>query len=70
MSRKIYRKGKQIRTVAEFEQSTSHWFVVLYGKTEKTTHAGWVESWQYHMLKNTIYGGRLYEAEKMEADYE
>ena len=66
MSKKLYRKGKQIRTVAEFEQSRCSWFVVKYGSTEKTTNIGWIESWQYHMLKGLISEGRLYEAEKEE----
>lgn len=50
-------------SVADFEKSENRWFVVQYGVTEKTTHRGWIESWQYHMLKCTINAGRLYEAE-------
>lgn len=65
MSNRIYCKGKQIQSVAEYEQSKSKWFVVLYGTREKTTSAGWIESWQYHTLKSIIANGRLYEADKM-----
>ena len=28
----------------------------------KTTHKGWIESWQYRHLKNVIEAGILYEA--------
>lgn len=64
MSQKRYRKGKQIVSIAEFEQSKSEWFVVKYGAREKTTHIGWIISWQYRMLKNLIEAGRLYEAKE------
>lgn len=64
MSQRRYRKGKQIDSIAEFERSKSQWFVVKYGAREKTTHIGWVMSWQYRMLKDCINAGRLYEAKE------
>lgn len=67
MSKRKYRKCAQICSVAEFERSKSKWFIVKYGTKEKTTHIGWIASWQYRMLKNLIETGRLYEA-KMEGD--
>lgn len=68
MSQRRYRKGKQIDSIAEFEQSKSQWFVVKYGAREKTTHIGWITSWQYRMLKDCINAGRLYEAEMEEQE--
>ena len=69
MKRK-YKKGRQLQTVSDFENSTSNWFIVCYGikEKEKTTHRGWITSWQYHMLKDIANSGRLYEAEMEEED--
>ena len=61
MARK-YKRGKQIKSVGEFENSKSDFFIVLYGPKEKTTHRGWMISWQYHFMYWTIKQGRVYEA--------
>ena len=62
MSKRKYRKGRQITSIADFDKSGRTWFIVKYGTNEKTTHVGWVESWQYHCLKNMIETGRIFEA--------
>lgn len=62
MARK-YKRGKRIDSVGEFEQSKSLWFMVRYGVEQKTTHRGFLISWQYHLLERFIKAGRLYEAE-------
>ena len=59
MPRKYYR-GYRINSIAEFEEKSkiSDFFIV----GNKTTHKGWIESWQYHYLKIVISKGWLYEA--------
>ena len=67
MARK-YERGKQIKSVGEFEQSKSLWFMVRYGVELKTTHRGFLISWQYHLLDRTIRAGRLFEAVRKDGE--
>ena len=67
MARK-YKRGKQIKSVGEFEQSKSLWFMVRYGVEEKTTHYGFLISWQYHLLERFIKAGRIFEAERKDSE--
>lgn len=67
MARK-YERGKQIKSVGEFEQSKSLWFMVLYGVEEKTTHRGFLISWQYQLLERFINAGRLFEAGRKDGE--
>ena len=62
MKRK-YKRGKQIKSVGEFEQSNATFFRVRFGEKEKTIHYGFLESWQYHTLSLFIYRGCVFEAE-------
>lgn len=62
MSKPKYKFGKQIKSVAEFEKSTCTFFKVGM----QTTHRGWIESWQYRVLKNYISSGNIHEAELIE----
>ena len=71
MARK-YKQGKQIKSVAEYESAAKFLtFFMVYGRT---THKGWIESWQYRTLQNYIKAGAIYEAlpidwpEEKEAD--
>ena len=59
---KKYKRGKQIKSVCEFEHSKSRFFIVLYGNKEKTTQRGWIVSWQYSYLYFAIKAGRIFEA--------
>ena len=67
MARK-YKRGKQIKSVGEFEQSKSLWFMVRYGVEEKTTHLGFLISWPYHLLERVIKAGRIFEAERKDGE--
>lgn len=65
MKRK-YRIGMPIRTVGDFEKSENTFFIVYFGKTSKTIHRGFLESWQYHTLKVFCNRGNVYTAERIE----
>lgn len=64
MSKPKYSKGKKIESVADFEKSGCTFFKVM----NNTTHRGWIESWQYRVLKDCISKGHLFEAELIEVD--
>ena len=68
MARK-YKRGKQIKSVAEFEQSKSKWFWVLFGNKEKTIHFGFLISWQYQLLYKFIRNGWIFEAERKDGEH-
>ena len=58
MSKSKYKIGKKIETVADFEKSTFTFFKIGI----KTYHRGWLESFQYRVLKNYISSGNVHEA--------
>lgn len=66
MSRK-YKKGKRIRSISDYEISTKlngqKMFWVNCGPNGYVRHVGWIESWQYRLLKTFIDHGFLYEAD-------
>ena len=63
MSKPKYKRGKPIKTVADFEKSSSTWFRVLFGMEERTKHRSFLISWQYHTLDMFIRAGRVFEAD-------
>ena len=63
MSKPKYKRGKQIKSMADFEKSGSTWFRVLFGMKERTKHRSFLISWQYHTLEMFIRAGRVFEAE-------
>lgn len=65
MSRK-YQAVKRIRTIAEFENCKSDWFIVVFGNNQKTVHRSFLISWQYRLLQIFINKGCVYQAEKAE----
>ena len=65
MARK-YKRGKPILTVADYEKASQTITFFMVGN--KTTHKGWIESWQYQYLKKVIYLGNLFEAIPVERE--
>ena len=61
-----YKKGKQIRSISEYEISTKlngqKMFWINCGPKGYVRHVGWIESWQYRLLKQFIEGGFVFEA--------
>ena len=68
MTARKYRRGKQITSMGGFEQSTCTFFVIRFGKDERTRHRSFVESWQYHTLQMFIRHGDVFEAERIEEE--
>ena len=67
MSERKYIRSREITSMADFERSDSTWFIVYYGPTHpKTTHRGFLVSWQYGTLKKFIDRGWIWEARKNE----
>lgn len=61
-----YRTGKQIRSIAEFDQSECKHFRVKFGDKIQTKHRSFLISWQYRTLLNFIQRGWVYEAETIQ----
>lgn len=60
-----YKQGKIIRSVAEFEQCESNWYMVKFGGMTdklKPMHISFLTSWQYHTLYRFIKNGCVFEA--------
>ena len=67
MSKRKYEKGKQIKSIVQFEMSITD-FYIWNGFTR---HKSVLESLQYRILKQLIENGCIYEAKlKGEKDYE
>lgn len=65
MSEKKYKRGKPIRSISEFDQSESKWFIVYFGRTNpQTKHRSFLISWQYRTLLDFINKGFVFEAER------
>lgn len=62
MSKSKYKRGKQIRSMCDFEHSKALWYKVLFGNSERTKHRSFLISWQYHTLELFISAGRVFEA--------
>lgn len=60
MSKSMYKPGKRIETISEFDQCESLW----YKWNGKTTHRSVLISLQYRTLLNAIINGRIYIAER------
>ena len=56
-----YARGKQIKTIQQFENSLCTYFRVKFGDREKTVHRSFLISWQYRTLKQFIHRGQIYE---------
>ena len=60
MTKPIYRQGKQIKSITDFDQCESK----FYKWNGKTVHRSVLISLQYRTLKLAIMGGRLFVAER------
>ncbi len=60
MTKPIYKQGKQIKSITDFDQCES----TFYKWNGKTTHRSVLISLQYRTLMLAIMGGRLFVAER------
>jgi len=65
MSKQKYKRGRAIRSIEDFEYCPSEFYIVKFGKTEKTTHYSFLISWQYRTLRNFIELRRVFVAERI-----
>ena len=63
MSKPKYKIGRQICSIAEFDDSDSRFYIVFFGSKPKTLHKSFLISWQYQLLRRFIVNGKVYEAE-------
>lgn len=64
MSSKKYKRGDQIHTVSDFDQSSSKFYIVYFGPTNpRTIHRSFLISWQYRTLLTWIARGWVFEAD-------
>lgn len=64
MSKKKYKRGNQLHSISDFDQSCSHYFIVYFGSTNpQTKHRSFLMSWQYRCLLNFIIRGWVFEAD-------
>ena len=63
MAKPKYKRGRQIRSVADFSITKSQWYIVNFGSRQKTLHRSFVVSWQYHTLETFINIGMVYVAD-------
>lgn len=68
MSKRKYKRGAQIKTIAEFDQCESKWFVIRYPDHDKTLHRSFIISWQYRTLLGFINRGMLYKADDIKEE--
>ena len=60
-----YKRGEQIKTVADFDNCKSIWYIVYFGSTNpRTIHRAFLISWQYRTLHIFIERGWVFEAER------
>ena len=57
-----YKKGKQIHSISEFDQSECLFYKVKFGKYYRTKHRSFLIGWQYRTLLIWIQRGWIYEA--------
>lgn len=66
MSKKQYKRGKQICTISDFDESPSRYYIVYFGSTNpQTKHRSFLMSWQYRTLLNFIIKGYVFEANRI-----
>ena len=67
MSKRKYKRGKLIESIADFEKSKATYYRVTFGgNTEKSIHRAFLISWQYYTLSLFIRARRVYEADLIE----
>ena len=60
MSKSMYKQGRRIESISDFDQCESLW----YKWNGRTTHRSVLISLQYRTLLNSIMAGRIYVAER------
>lgn len=68
MSKPKYKKGRRIKSIADFSKTSSLWFIVTAWKKNKTLHRSFLISWKYRTLETFINRGWVYVAEPIQEE--
>lgn len=65
MSERKYERGAKMKTIGQFATCGAKLYIVKYDNGEKTTHKGWLGSWQFRYLNDMIKAGRIFVAREI-----
>lgn len=63
MSKPKFKRGRKIESVSDFSRTSCQWFIVNFGRRQKTLHRSFIVSWQYYTLETFIKIGMVYVAD-------
>lgn len=58
--KRVFKKGRRIMTIAALDRHLSSGGWIFWGTQKRAVHPGWVMSWQYNMVRNSL--GRMWKA--------
>ena len=58
--KRVFKKGRRIKTMAALDKHLSSGGWIFWGQQKRAVHPGWVMSWQYSMVRNSL--GRMWKA--------
>lgn len=58
--KRVFKKGRRIKTMAALDKHLSSGGWIFWGQQKRAVHPGWVMSWQYNMVRNSL--GRMCKA--------
>lgn len=58
--KRVFKKGRRIKTIAALDKHLSSGGWIFWGHQKRAVHPGWVMSWQYQMVRNSL--GRMWKA--------
>ena len=62
--KRVFKKGRRIKTIAALDKHLSSGGWIFWGRQTRAVHPGWIMSWQYTMVRNSL--GRMWKAVKIE----
>jgi len=61
--KRVFRRGRRIKTMAALDKHLAAGGWIFWGTQKRAVHPGWVMSWQYQMVRNSL--GRMWKAVKI-----
>lgn len=58
--KRVFKKGRRIKTIVALDKHLSSGGWIFWGYQKRAVHPGWVMSWQYQMVRNSL--GRMWKA--------
>jgi hypothetical protein len=63
--KRVYRKGRRIMTMAALDKWLAAGGWIFWGNQKRAVHPGWIMSWQYQMVRNSVTGRGIWKAVKL-----